>query len=392
MYDHQFLSLQTQIDPLIQRAIAQAVFPAAQIEIWAHGEVVLAQNYGYLEPDTAQHPTNAKTLFDLASVSKLFTAIAMMQLVEAGAVTLDQPACTVLPEFVGPRPILPYPALRSCSKAQMQAALAAGQPYVEAEQVTFRHMMAHHAGLPPGLPLYEWGEHWREGLLATPFAYPVGARVWYSDVGFMLIGLTIERLTGLPLREVICQRVIAPLALQHTHYGPISHPNVAPTEFYPQWGKRMRGEVHDENTLAVGGVAGHAGLFATARDVAIFGQALLNGGGPLLQPHTLGEMRRKQAENTLSAAATLQGGSAMVRGLGFQLWSPDPISPTYPFSPAVFGHTGFTGTSLFVDPARSLVVVFLSNRVYAGRHTYEAARDVRNDIHRIIAAHFSEIS
>ena len=112
----------------------------------------------------------------------------------------------------------------------------------------------------------------------------------------------------------------------------------------------------------------------------------------VIKGKTLAEMCRKQAENTLSAAAMLQGGSAMVRGLGFQLWSPDPLSPTYPFSLTAFGHTGFTGTSLFVDPARVLVVALLTNRVYAGRHTHEAARDVRNEVHRMIARYIAPIA
>jgi CubicO group peptidase (beta-lactamase class C family) len=384
--------LHHQINVLIERAIEDAVFPAAQIEIRVRGEIVLAQCFGYLEPETNQHPTNIETMFDLASVSKLFTTIVMMQLVEAGMVRLDQPVCDVLPEFVGRRPILAYPALRNLGHTEAFKLVAADMPQVDAAQVTFRHMMAHHAGLPPGLPLYAWGSAWRERLLATPFAYPIGARVWYSDVGFMLLGVAIERMTGLSLREVILQRVIAPLGLQCVGYGPILHKNVAPTEFYAQWGKRMRGEVHDENTLALGGVAGHAGLFANAHDLATFGQILLAGGEPLLRPTTLAEMCRKQAENTLSAAAMLQGGSAMVRGLGFQLWSPDPLSPTYPFSLTAFGHTGFTGTSLFVDPARVLVVALLTNRVYAGRHTHEAARDVRNEVHRMIARYIAPIA
>lgn len=393
------------VTPLIERGITQNIYPSAQFGVWVGEQMQLLQCYGYIDPDTQTQPINEHTMFDLASVSKLFTAIAFMQLVEAGLVSIEQPVCDILPEFSHLRPILDYPDLRSV----ITPPLHASDQHANASRVTFQMLMAHNSGLPPGLPLHMWEREWRERhtdetwwahrhlpnefhaerlafikprIFNTAFAYPTCSRVWYSDVGYILLGFAIERITGLALRRVIQQNIIMRLGLKHTDYGPISHTNVPPTEFYERWGRRMWGEVHDGNALALGGAAGHAGLFASAHDLLVFGRVLLNGGAPLINPATLGLMRQPFAQNTPTQAAQLPDGIAMVRGLGFQLWSEGAYSPTAPFSPQVFGHTGFTGTSVFVDPTHDMVVVFLTNRLYAGRHTYIAMRDLRNEVHR----------
>jgi CubicO group peptidase (beta-lactamase class C family) len=195
----------------------------------------------------------------------------------------------------------------------------------------------------------------------------------YSDVGLILLGLAVSRIARSPLDETIYQRVTKPLGLS-AHFqpaAPLRFPqNIAPTEFCKWRGRRMVGEVHDESAWRLGGVAGHAGMFAHAHDVAAFGQSFLD--ASLLRRETIAEMTRLQAE--------FEGTR---RGLGFALWSPDPEASSNPFSPATFGHTGFTGTCLWIDSSRALVVVLLTNEVYGGREGRSIA-DLRVQIHRAI--------
>lgn len=368
------------VEPIIHAALDR-VFPAAQVAVWRRGAPVFSSAYGWLDPETRQRPTQPDSLFDLASVTKLFVVTAFMTLVEEGRVGLDQPVCTVLPDFSGPRPIQPYEdPLRPGAFVSVAARGDAGET-ADASQVTFRHLLTHTSGLPAWRPLYREGnpEAARRLALATHFSYPIGARAIYCDIGLILLGMSVEQLTGQRLDAAVAQRVTAPLGLLHTRYLPIVESairnlqsalplrsatgtvvNIAPTEICAWRGRRIVGEVHDENAAGLGGIAGHAGLFSTADDVAAFGQSFLNalhGCGPaVLRPETVAEMVRLQAEDGMTR-----------RGLGFALWCPDPEASGNPFGPAAFGHTGFTGTSLWIDPARDLVVACLTNRVYYGR-------------------------
>ena len=383
------------------------VFPAAQIEVRQRGEVLWSAAYGWLDPETRTLPTQLDTHFDLASVTKLFVVTAFMMLVEAGVVDLDQPVTTVLPEFSGERPIRPYDDPLNPG-ATVTVSWAGAQPEtVDAGRVTFRHLLTHTSGLPAWRPLYreDSPDVARHVALTTYFSYPTGARIIYSDIGLILIGMAIERLTGQPLDEVMKLRVTEPLRLADTRYLPLSKSanqqtsnaaisdtqyatrNTAPTEFCTWRNRRIVGEVHDENAAGLGGVAGHTGLFSTARELAAFGESFLQinksanrqisksanqrisesanqGSGitdrasriTLLLPATIAEMTRLQAQDGTTR-----------RGLGFMLWSPDPETSGNPFGERAFGHTGFTGTSLWIDPARDLVVACCTNRVYYGR-------------------------
>jgi len=347
------------------------VFPAAQVEVRQGGEVLWSAAYGWLDEETRTRPTTTETLFDLASVTKLFVVTAFMTLVEEGRVELDQPAATVLPEFSGERPIRPYDdPLRPGELVTVAWAegAAPATTSVDAGRVTFRHLLTHTSGLPAWRPLYREGsaEAARRAALSTYFSYPIAARVIYSDIGLILLGMAIERLTGLRLDEAVRSRVTAPLGVPGVRYlsspSPIPNPqslNIAPTEFCAWRGRRLIGEVHDENAAGLGGIAGHAGLFATAHDLAAFGDSFLTFDAsrpPLLRPSTIAEMTRVQVQD-----------GATRRGLGFALWSADPEASGHPFSRRAFGHTGFTGTSLWMDPERDLVVAVCTNRVYYGR-------------------------
>lgn len=346
-------------------------FPAAQGVIWHRGKCVFDRAYGWHDPETRTTSIDAHTRFDLASVSKLFTVAAFMRLVEAGKVALDQPVSTVLPALNGRRPIQPQPD--PTGSGAFIEIVPHTNDTVDASRTTFRQLFSHTSGLPAWLPLWKeaWAmqargvpadaiqQHLREMALGTAFAYPAGAHIVYSDIGLILAGWAIEQIEGRSLNVVVREQVTQPLGLDSIGYGPIPCETAAPTEFYKHQGRRMCGEVHDENAWSLKGVAGHAGLFGCACNVAAFGEALrrsLAGESSFLKRETMQEMTRLQA----------QAGDIR-RGVGFALWSPNPGAMSHALSPSVFGHLGFTGTSLWIDPERELTFACLTNHIYYGR-------------------------
>ena len=379
------------------RAAVPDITPAAQLVVRWRGEPVLDRSYGWLDEERTV-ATRPDTLFDLASVTKLFVVTTFMTLVEADKVGLDQPVSEVIAAFSGQRPVKPYedPLTPGAFISIVETTEA-----VDFGQLTFRHLLTHSSGLPAWRPLFRQPsrEAARRMAVETAAAYPTGAHVVYSDIGLIVLGMAVERLTGQRLDQAVAAYVTGPLGLQHTRFLPIDEgrktndqrpegevesfvirhssfviQNIAPTEVCAWRGRRIIGEVHDENAAGLGGVAGHAGLFSTASDVATFGQMFLDGGQPLLSAATVAEMTRLQGEQ-----------DDVRRGLGFALWSPDPEASSNPFSPQAFGHTGFTGTSLWIDPARALVVALLTNEVYYGRQD-RGIMALRVAVHRAVVA------
>jgi serine-type D-Ala-D-Ala carboxypeptidase len=330
------------VDDLLWGSLGK-VYTAASVEIRQRGAVIYRNAVGSVDPDgrlDGDFPrARPDTLFDFASLTKLFTATAFFRLVDAGRVGLETPVGAILPGFNGPRRIEPDP--------QATGARA------DAGAVAFSHLLTHSSGLPAGVNLREADteEARREMCLAVPFAYPTGTRVVYSDVGFMLLGMAIERLADRPLDEAMRRLVQKPLDLT-IRYGPIPPRNVAPTELCQWRQRRIAGEVHDENAATLHGVAGHAGLFGTARDAAMLGQVYLANGGGFISPRLAREATHPHIED---------------RGLGWMGRSPEGSSSGQFFSADSFGHTGFVGTSLWVDPQRQLVCALLTNRVFFGR-------------------------
>lgn len=377
-------------------AVLGEVFPACTIAVIHESELVLEIGTGVIDPETRQGTVTPETLFDLASVTKLFTSTAFMMLVSEGKVGLDDPIVSVIPEFgaVNPRGMDggqdPHSKLRMPTPPEL-----VGQT-VNPTLVTFRHLLTHTAGLPPWRDVYNAAadtappppdqadplpryERWARGLQAIcqyPFVGQPDGVVRYSDLGLMLLGEATTRLwyagnlvtprshlgLDMVIFEGICEGLDNRLVLQSPCFNPvrngIDRMMIAPTEDDPKWRKRrVWGEVHDENACGVGGVSGHAGLFANARDVAAFGQAWLERSPRLKIDQTL-------MDEAVSQHAETDGER---RGLGWMLRSYEGSSAGQYFSRDAFGHTGFTGTSLWIDPERALVVATLTNRVYPGR-------------------------
>ncbi|MCO1593624.1 serine hydrolase [Micromonospora sp. RHAY321] len=294
-------------------------------------------------PADQQIATRPDTIFDLASVSKLFTTIVTMQQVERGRVELDAPVARYVPEF------------------------AAGGKAT----VTVRMLLTHTSGLPAFTALwsrYPTPEQRFAAALATPLSAGAtpGSQYVYSDLGLIALGVLVERVTGRPLAELVRDGVTRPLGMTDTGYnpGPEQRSRIAATEYQPYAGRGMVwGEVHDENAWSLGGVAGHAGVFSTAADLAVLCQSLLNGGEyhgrRILRPDTVRAMLVNHNAPLESAYPESD------RGLGFELnkhWYMMGLS-----SPVAFGHTGFTGTSIVVDPLSHSFVIMLSNRVHPDR-------------------------
>jgi CubicO group peptidase (beta-lactamase class C family) len=290
-----------------------------------------------------------EAVYDLASLTKvLATTTACMILQERGIFPLEEKVVAILPEFGG-----------------------ADQ---RRSQVTFRMLLAHTSGLPAYVKLFETAKN-RTELLALAFQVPLGndpgSHAEYSDIGFIVLGAALERMTGEPLEEFCDREIFSKLGMDFAAYQPpfAWMPLFPPTEDDRNFRHAVvRGKVNDENAWAMGGVGGHAGCFATARDVAIFAQCILNHGQPLLQTHTVELFTRRET----SPAGTS-------RALGWDTPSLPSQSGKY-FSAQSYGHLGFTGTSLWNDPERQLSVTLLTNRTWPDRSS-QTIKQIRPAFH-----------
>lgn len=316
---------------VLDQAIADGAFPGAYAVIGTRDGIVAEYGAGHLDSADATRPTS-RTVWDLASLTKVVnTTSAMLQLVGSGRVALDSPVVRYLPEWKAPG----------------------------AEQVTVRHLLSHNAGLPAWRALYKEAGTPDEALslvLATPLDTVPGVRFLYSDLGFILLGRLVERVSGEALVAYGPRHVFGPAGMRETQYLPPAswRARIAPTEQDPWRQRKLRGEVHDENGARLGGVAGHAGLFSTAHDLARFARLYLNGG-------TLDGVRVFDAA-TLAAFTRVQDTTVSRRALGWETPTGRNSAGQH-LSAVAFGHTGFTGTSLWMDPSRNLFVLLLTNRV-----------------------------
>lgn len=305
---------------------------------------------GTFAPSHERRPVTDQTIFDIASLTKLFVAVTLMSLVQDRALELDRPVRHYLPEFAGGA----------------------------RDQITLRHLLTHTSGLPEDLPLWRLPQPLRlTNLASAPLSFVPGTGHQYSCVGYIIAGLVASAVTGMPLNELVQARIFGPLKLLSTTYIPpqVLQERIAWTEDESAVGRGMvHGVVHDEMAWALGGVAGNAGIFSTASDIASFGEAVRNGGQPLVSAEMLTEMTRDQ--DTGKAAVSYR------QGLGFRM---DDATFMSGLGPGALGHTGFTGTSLVIDPYRSVVLVLLTNRVHPVREGGDVAA-VRTALAKIAAS------
>ena len=319
------------VDAVIQQAIREGTVPGAVLVVGHDGRVVYQKAYGNRALEPRREAMTLDTVFDLASMTKVIaTTTAVMQLMEQGKIRVSEPVVKYLPEF--------------------------GQN--GKEDITLRQLLTHYAGLEPDLDLKE---KWEGKETAYRMAFhdppelPPGSSFSYSDVNFITLGAVIEKISGETLDGYASRHIFAPLKMTRTRFLPPAawRAKIAPTQ-YDENERMLRGVVHDPTARRMGGVAGHAGLFGTATDLARFAQTLLNGGGSILSPLSVQKMT--QPEQPPAATA--------VRGFGWDIDSPFSSNRGALLPVGSFGHTGFTGTSVWIDPTTQTYIVLLTNAVH----------------------------
>ena len=329
------------IDAIVQEGLAQKKMPGCVVLVGRREKIVLLKAYGNKRLEPTPEPMTADTVFDLASLTKpIATATSVMILVDQQKLKLDEPVATYLPDFA-----------------------AEGK-----EKVTARQLLIHTSGLIPDNSLkdYDDGEARAiERVFALKLQTPSGERFAYSDMNFVVLGELIKKLSGKSVHEFSREHIFQPLGMNETMYlpGDDLKARTAPTE--KRDGKWMQGEVHDPRAFKLGGVAGHAGLFSTADDLAVYASMMLGrgerGGRRILSADAWKQMT---APNKVPARRTNGAEYEGLRGLGWDMKTGYSINRGDSFSPTAFGHGGFTGTAIWIDPEKNLFLIFLSNRVH----------------------------
>ena len=340
-----------QMDAAINSEIAQHHLPGAVVLVARKGRVIWQRAYGARAVQPVRETMTVDTIFDLASLTKVVaTATSIMILIERGKLRLADPVSTYIPELKGE-----------------------GR-----EKITIEELLTHRSGYPPDFDLRERWSGYDEAikhLIKEPVRNPPGTRFVYSDIGFITLGEVVKRVSGMPLDQFAKQNIFQPLGMRDTGFRPGAalRARIAPTEkrsgqlsylgdtpanIGTEGDVWLRGQVHDPTSYRMGGVAGHAGLFSTAKDLAIYCQMILNGGeyngARVLSPLSVAEMTRPRLVSST-------GGT---RGLGWDINTSFSSNRGELFPLGSFGHTGFTGTSIWIDPASRMFVIFLSNRVH----------------------------
>lgn len=358
---------------MMDAAVADGVFPGGALLVSQCGRTVHVSFHGHCSSEPPGGPVDAETCFDLASLTKvLATAPLVLLSIQRGRLALDDPVCRILPDFVG-----------------------AGR-----EGITVRMLLDHSGGLPAWRPYYHavasnaggaWlatagGRDAVRRMAAAEFPEaPPGSRALYSDLGFILLDWILERVNGHPADVLFSEWLAGPLSLGGLFFIDLKSPDeaararhdrtFAATERCPWRGRTLVGEVHDDNTYAMGGVSGQAGLFGTVQDVAALANIWLNSfihDGGFFETRLVHEFWRRS------------GLPGSTRALGFDTPSPRDSQAGRRFGPRTVGHLGFTGTSLWIDPDRELIVVLLTNRIHPTRHN-DAIRRFRPVLHERVA-------
>jgi len=341
----------------VEKWIADKAFPGAVLAVGQHGSLMVLKAFGWPDYSPGTKPERTNEIFDMASVSKVVaTTTAAAILYERGRIALEAPVIGYVPEF-------------------------AGTPMHE--DITVRHLLSHSSGLHVQARL--WGEARNRAELLQrvhqlQLASKPGEKAQYRDYNMILMGEIVERVTGQPLDRFLRRGVFGPLRMKDTGYNPSKRklPRIAPTEFDKALRNRLvRGQVHDENCYVMGGVCGHAGLFSTARDLAVFAQMMLNEG-------IYGGKRILKEETVRLFTARQPSPEGTTRALGWDTPAPGSWAGERASVRAVM-HTGFTGTSIYIDPERDAFVVLLTNRVYPTRDNGKISQ-ARPAIHTAVLA------
>ena len=359
------------LDRRILQAIADSASPGAALAVVRHGQLVRLRGYGRLDWGPGSAPVSPSSIYDMASVTKVMgTTTAAMILVDEGSLELDAPVVRYLPWWSG--------------------------GHADKETVTVRQLLLHRGGLPPFRRFFlemEGVEAFQQAIAQLALDYAPGDSTVYSDIGMMTVAWAIEEITGEPLDVFLRERVWQPLGMQDTGFRPDSalHARIAPTEIDADYrGVHVRGVVHDENAFAVGGVAGHAGLFSSARDVAVFGAMMLAGGraGPCDGTPATPCSAPRGAQVRVVGSSTVDGftrrhDASASRATGWDTPSGNSSAGRF-FTGHAFGHTGFTGPSVWIDPELDLAVMLLMNRVNPTRENTRHI-PVRREVHDLAA-------
>jgi CubicO group peptidase (beta-lactamase class C family) len=324
------------IDQAVERVIAEGKAPGAVVLVGHQGEVVFEKAYGNRSLEPRVEPMTLDTVFDLASLTKVIvTAPSIMLLAQQGRLRLDDPAAKYIPSF----------AKRGKGK------------------ITIRHLLTHYSGLPADLRLSKKRKSLAGSILTRIYQVkllaPPGSRFIYSDLGFIVLGKVVEKVSGKSLDAFANENFLTVLNMSSSRFRPLrlDRERIAPTERNKD-GSVMRGEVHDPLAALLGGVAGDAGLFSTARDLSRFCQMFLNEGSldgvSVLEPETVRLMVSPQSP----------ADKENVRGFGWDINSAYSSVKGSHFSSKSYGHTGYTGTSLWIDPAIDSYLIILTNRVH----------------------------
>lgn len=365
---------------VLEKAIADSIFPGAQIAIVRDGQLLASRGFGRQTYDPNSPPVTTETIYDLASVTKVAaTTLAAMSLWEQKKILLDIPIKSYVPEFSSGRSDTPP--------------VRAGDPLRGKDSVTLRHLLTHSAGV------HWWVDLWNkvsrpdsviDYICQLPLDYHPGDSMIYSDLGIILAGKILETVTGQKLNDWVASQFYQPLGMTNTMFNPppALRSRIAPTEIGGSMNRGLiHGEVHDENAFFLGGISAHAGLFSTAEDLAALAQMLINGGiyrhRRFMSPAAVTYWTSRQRVPEWST-----------RALGWDTPADSASAAGDYFSPGSFGHTGFTGTSIWVDPTRKIAVILLTNRVHPTRQRggiYPVRREFHNAVMgAILKKHFSD--
>jgi serine-type D-Ala-D-Ala carboxypeptidase len=333
---------------VLREGIALRAFPGAAVAVALNGEVVALKGFGHFTYDVTSPQVEAHSIWDLASVTKAVATTTMaMLLCERGWLDLEQSLGSILEDFGFDE---------------------------ERGRVTLRMLLAHSAGIPGYVKFFETEKNAQDlyrAAVTLPLEAKPGARTEYSDPGFILLGAALERIAATTLDSFCREEILQKLSMTETTFGPPEswRDRIPPTEDDHTFRRKIiQGEVNDENAWVMGGVAGHAGLFASALDVAKFAQCMLNGGAPILRRETVARFTRREAAPPDTS-----------RALGWDTPSQPSQSGKY-LSSTSFGHLGYTGTSLWCDPQRQLSVTLLTNRTWPDRSS-QLIKQIRPNFH-----------